>query len=215
MHNLRVAQIGDGQKWAEELARRVGVAAKRARGSKSANALSDRTAELGYRISPTVIAKLDSGHRGSVLSVAELLILGAALEVPPASLLLPNALEDIEVLPGKSMQATEALGWLIGAGYQVGLMQDVSYVPDGVRTSDAMRIPLQLLQVEAALAQHRHSLLQSERGPEVLTMPDALRDNTKEQAAVTRNAISVLEGERERLIDAYRNSHGGNQGADK
>jgi hypothetical protein len=210
-----VSKKNDGQQWADNLVRKIGLALKNARGGKSAKWLSDRTAELGYRISPTVIAKLDSGHRGSVLSVAELLILGAALELPPAALLIPNVLEDVEVLPGKATRGISAFGWFMGAGYQVGLVRDVSYVPDGVRTSDAMRIPLQLLQIEAALAQHLDSLLQSERGPEVLTMPDAWRHNMKEQAEVTRDAIRILEDERDRLIEAYRKSHGGKDEAEK
>lgn len=191
-------------RWAEELVQHIGSAAKAARDGKSAAWLSDRTAELGYRISPTVIAKLDSGHRGSVLGVTELLILAAALHMPPAALLFPDALDDVEVLPGKAVRGLSAFGWFIGAGHDVGLSHEVRYVPDGVVTSQAMRIPLQLLQIEATLAQRRHSLLQSERGPEVLTMPDVLRENEKQRAQVTRDAIKVLEQERDRLITAYR-----------
>jgi hypothetical protein len=97
-----------------------------------------------------------------VLSVAELLILAAALELPPAALLIPNVLEGVETLPGKATRGISAFGWLIGAGYQVGLTQDVSYVPNGVHTSEAMRIPLRLLQREAELAQQRNNLLQNE-----------------------------------------------------
>jgi hypothetical protein len=68
-----------------------GIAAmKVARGDRTAKWLSDRTDELGYRVSPTVIAKLDSGHRGDVLSVAELLIIAAALDVPPVAVLFPD-----------------------------------------------------------------------------------------------------------------------------
>jgi len=46
-------------------------------------------------------------------------------------------------------------------------------------------------------------------------MPDVLRDNRKEQAEVTRNAIRLLEDERDRLIEAYRKSHGGKDEAEK
>ena len=90
VHTLRVANNQDGQQWAESLVRRVGLAVKKARGNKSAKWLSDETAKLGHRVSPTVIAKLDSGHRGSVLSVAELLVLAAALNIPPGLLLIPG-----------------------------------------------------------------------------------------------------------------------------
>lgn len=78
-----------GLKWSHELVRQIGAAMQKARGKRTAKWLSERTAELGYRVSPTVIAKLDSGHRGNVLSVAELLVIADALEVPPAALLFP------------------------------------------------------------------------------------------------------------------------------
>lgn len=95
--------------------RRVGRAIKTARRGKSAAWLSDRTAELGYRISPTVIAKLDSGHRGSVLSVAELWVLAAALEIPPALLLFSTFPDgSVEVLPGVSVSVLKAHECLYG-----------------------------------------------------------------------------------------------------
>lgn len=116
MHNIRVTKNED-DKWATELVRRVGRAIKAARGGKSAAWLSDRTAELGYRVSPTVIAKLDSGHRGSVLSVAELLVLAAALDVPPAALLFPDLPDGyVAVLPHCTMASDMAMQWLTFEG---------------------------------------------------------------------------------------------------
>jgi hypothetical protein len=115
-HTLRVAKTKDeSDKWDVALVKRVGAAVKAARGSKSAAWLSDRTAALGYRISPTVIAKLDSGHRGSVLSVPELLVLAVALEIPPALLLLPSFPDgSVEVAPGQPVPAHRAREWLCG-----------------------------------------------------------------------------------------------------
>lgn len=115
-HTLRVAKKPDGQRWAEDLVRRVGLAMKKARGGKSAKWLSDETAALGYRVSPTVIAKLDSGHRGSVLSVAELMVLAVALDIPPALLLFPTypSSRVMEVIPGYECDAKSALEWLSG-----------------------------------------------------------------------------------------------------
>jgi len=96
--------------------KRVGKAVKAARKGKSAAWLSDRTGELGYRISPTVIAKLDSGHRGDVLSVPELLILAAALDIPPALLLFPSFPGGtVELLPDdREASGYEAVRWLAG-----------------------------------------------------------------------------------------------------
>ena len=112
-----MANNQDGQQWAESLVRRVGLAVKKARGNKSAKWLSDETAKLGHRVSPTVIAKLDSGHRGSVLSVAELLVLAAALNIPPGLLLIPGyPTGDVEFLPGRTADAKAVLDWFSGDG---------------------------------------------------------------------------------------------------
>jgi hypothetical protein len=103
--------------WATDLVRRVGRAIKAARGGKSAAWLSDQTAELGYRVSPTVIAKLDSGHRGGVLSVAELLVLAAALDIPPGMLLFPGYPSGkVDFLPGRTEASQLALEWFSGQG---------------------------------------------------------------------------------------------------
>lgn len=113
---LRVTKDDVGRAWAEGLVRRVGAAIKKARGNKSAKWLSDRTADLGYRISPTVIAKLDSGHRGEVLSVAELFILAAALNIPPSLLLFPDYPDGtVELLPGYDAWVPKATEWLTGS----------------------------------------------------------------------------------------------------
>jgi hypothetical protein len=61
--------------------------------------------ELGYWVSPTVIAKLDSGHRGDVLSVAELVVLAAALDTAPITLLYPGPYDDTE--QGRICSASE------------------------------------------------------------------------------------------------------------
>ena len=116
-HTFRVAQHDDdGQRWSEELVKRVGAAVKNARGTKSAKWLSDRTAQLGYRISPTVIAKLDSGHRGNVLSIPELFVLAAAVDIPPALLLFPDYPDgSVELLPGRDAGNRMAVKWLSGS----------------------------------------------------------------------------------------------------
>ncbi len=110
-----MANNEDGQRWAEDLVRRIGLAIKKTRGAESARRLSDKTAKLGYRVSPTVIAKLDSGHRGSVLSVAELLVLAAALDIPPGLLLFPGYPSgEVEFLPGRTEVSQLALEWFSG-----------------------------------------------------------------------------------------------------
>ncbi|WP_167107247.1 hypothetical protein [Mycobacterium sp. DL592] len=127
-----MAKEVDGQQWAKELVKRIGKEVKAARGSKSAVWLSDRTAELGYRISPTVIAKLDSGHRGEVLSVAEWLILSAALGITPMALLFPDIPDGpVEMLPGVEGTAFSAAMWVAGDEIEGFLA-----LPDGAPRSD-------------------------------------------------------------------------------
>lgn len=104
-----------GDEWAQELVRRVGLAAKALRGKRSAKWLSDRTAELGYPISPQVIAKLDSGKRGAHLQVAELMVLAYALNTSPAMLLFPDAPgAPVELVPGVHVESLFAADWLGG-----------------------------------------------------------------------------------------------------
>ncbi|MDO2969558.1 DNA-binding protein [Mycobacteroides abscessus] len=101
--------------WAAELVRRVGRAIKDARGGRSAAWLSERTAELGYRVPATVISKLDSGHRGSVLGVAELVVLAAALDMPPVALLYPDLPDgEVEMLPNRPARSIAAARWFSG-----------------------------------------------------------------------------------------------------
>ncbi|RIU30425.1 Putative DNA-binding protein [Mycobacteroides abscessus subsp. massiliense] len=101
--------------WASELVKRVGKAMKEARGSRSATWLSERTAELGYRVPATVISKLDSGWRGSVLSVPELVVLAAALDMAPVALLYPTLPDGkVELLPGKPARSLDAVEWFCG-----------------------------------------------------------------------------------------------------
>jgi hypothetical protein len=114
-HTLRVAKDSSVDDWATQLVKRVGAAVKEARGGRSAAWLSERTAELGYRISTSVIAKLDSGHRGDVLSVPEWLILAAALDIPPLVLLYPDLPDgQIEMLPDHPSGSWTAYLWTTG-----------------------------------------------------------------------------------------------------
>jgi transcriptional regulator with XRE-family HTH domain len=76
--------------------------------------LADRCAELGVPIGRVAITKLENGIREKV-SVAELFILAAALEVPPALLIFPVGREKaVEALPGRQLNPWHATLWLSG-----------------------------------------------------------------------------------------------------
>lgn len=114
-----MANTGGGQSrevlWTEEFVRRFGAAAKEVRGKRSAQWLSDRTAELGQRISPTVIAKLDSGHRGNVLHIWEVVLIAQALNVPPVALIYPDLIDGpVEIVPGAEVPTNDAIQWFTG-----------------------------------------------------------------------------------------------------
>ena len=116
--------------WDEELVRTIGREMRKARGSRSARWLSDQTAALGLRVSPSIIAKLDSGRRGNVLSVPELLVIAAALRMPPALLIFPGYPDGtVEHLPGRDSWSSDAVEWVCGAGR---LPFTVEVTPDGV-----------------------------------------------------------------------------------
>jgi hypothetical protein len=112
-----VAKKQSEKPWDVRLIEQAGKAMRRARRRKrkTANWLSDETARLGLRLSAQVIAKLDTGHRGGALSVSELLVLAAAIEVPPALLLFPGYPDgEVEFLPGRTVLSKEAVEWFSG-----------------------------------------------------------------------------------------------------
>src|SRR5690606_27496481 len=76
--------------------------------------LSDRCRDLGHPIGRSVIANFESGRRPTV-SVAELLVFGKALGVPPVALLFPVAFEDTaRPLPDRTVSTWQALRWFTG-----------------------------------------------------------------------------------------------------
>jgi hypothetical protein len=80
----------------------------------SAQALSNRCADLGWPIERTVISNLESGYRKTV-ALPELFVLAEALGVPPIMLMLPlGQAEEIEILPGRTVSTMEALRWVLG-----------------------------------------------------------------------------------------------------
>lgn len=80
----------------------------------SAQALADRCTDLGWPIKRSVLSNLESGYRETI-TVPELFVIAAALEVPPLLLLLPLGHADkVEILPGVEVSVAEALRWLTG-----------------------------------------------------------------------------------------------------
>ncbi|UDF20117.1 hypothetical protein [Rhodococcus qingshengii] len=102
-------------RWGRDTTQRVADAIRKARGKSTVQWLSDRTAELGHRVSRSRISDLERGDRGGLLGVAELIVLAGALDVPPVVLLYPGLAEEkIKVLPGIEARSWDALRWFTG-----------------------------------------------------------------------------------------------------
>lgn len=81
----------------------------------SAQDLADRCEELGLSIPRPVLSNLENGRRDSI-TVAELLVLAAALEISPMMLAIPlGRQEEMEVLPGRSASPWDAGEWWRGS----------------------------------------------------------------------------------------------------
>jgi transcriptional regulator with XRE-family HTH domain len=82
----------------------------------SAQELAGRCAELGLDIPRATIADLENGRRAHI-SVAELLLLAAALGMAPLELVVPlgdGTTERTEILPGRETGAWDAAKWVSG-----------------------------------------------------------------------------------------------------
>lgn len=102
--------------WAEQLTARIGAGVKRRRTELglSAQAVADRTSELGHPIGRGAIARLETGARGMV-EVAELFVLSEALETSPVALLWFDAPDTpTAYLPGYESYAGDGFLWTIG-----------------------------------------------------------------------------------------------------
>jgi transcriptional regulator with XRE-family HTH domain len=90
------------------------AAAAQRRGRMSAQELADETERLGHGISRSQIANYESGRKKS-LDVAELLVIAAALRVPPLQLLFPGEQDDdVDLLPGQRTSTFHAIVWFTG-----------------------------------------------------------------------------------------------------
>ena len=92
----------------------MGAEVKRLRGKRSGQWLSDRTDEVGYRLSRTMISELENGKR-TYVSTAELVVLAMALNTAPVALIYPGPYgEDVEITPGAKMSKIAAVEWFSG-----------------------------------------------------------------------------------------------------
>jgi transcriptional regulator with XRE-family HTH domain len=100
--------------WADETTARIAAEIKRLRGERSGQWLSDRTAELGHRVSRSTISEIETGRRKSI-TVTDLVLLAAALSTAPVALLYPGPYDEVtDVLPGVPVRQLRAATWFSG-----------------------------------------------------------------------------------------------------
>jgi transcriptional regulator with XRE-family HTH domain len=114
LHKYAVICVVVRQDWVEGVHTRIATAIKNARVNRSAQWLADETERLGYPISRATIANYESGRKKG-LDIAELLVLAAALQIPPLAILFPQLPNGtIEVLPGMETTSWNAAAWFSG-----------------------------------------------------------------------------------------------------
>lgn len=101
--------------WTTSTVRRIGAKVKELRKGKfSAEGLAERVTELGYPYSRSALVNLEYGRKSSI-DLGELLVLAAALEVPPMLLLYPDLADGpVEALPGVTTTSFRAAQWFGG-----------------------------------------------------------------------------------------------------
>jgi transcriptional regulator with XRE-family HTH domain len=110
------APVSQPESWPAELADVIAGEVRRYRRQRglSAQQLADRCAELGMPIQRSVLANLENGRRPTV-TVAELLVLAAALSVEPVLLVFPVGHQAVSrFLPAKSATTWSAAQWFAG-----------------------------------------------------------------------------------------------------
>ncbi|MCD2134732.1 helix-turn-helix domain-containing protein [Rhodococcus qingshengii] len=133
--------------WPEALTKSVvaQISSYRKKRGLSYQQLADKCTELGYPTLRTTLANLEA-HKRKSLTLHELIILAAALDVPPVELLFPGIPDgEVQILPNKKQNAWEALQWFTGEtptldpadapeptdpNYHIALIRDMKY---GVR----------------------------------------------------------------------------------
>lgn len=172
------------------VAREVRRYRERQRPKMSAQQLADRTDELGMPIARSVLANLESGRRETV-SVAEVLVLAAALNVAPIDLICPVGFDkQTEMLPGRMMEPLSALRWFTGE-WKLDLSDDGTWT---------MRAPGSGERSGAYLLRYHDELISQLYAQEtkalkaVRAVADAVGEDANETArAAARDYMTVVE----------------------
>jgi transcriptional regulator with XRE-family HTH domain len=180
--------VTQDEDWSAEITRLVAREVRRYREQRrpklSTQQLADRTAELGMPIPRSVLANLESGRRDSV-SVAEVLVLAAALDVAPIDLICPVGFDKTtEMLPGREMDPLVARRWFTGA-WKLDIDDAGAWV---------MRTPGTAEQSNAYLLEYHDGLVTQLRAKEADAARAAAASAAADEASVT-SAIKAHDAE--------------------
>ena len=115
--------MSEAEDWGAELTKRIGDEIRRLRGDRSGQWLSDRTEQLGQRVSRSTISEIETGRRKSI-TVSDLILLAAALDTTPVALVYPGPYRDlVRFTPNQEVPQIWAAQWFSG------LHRSVSHVP--------------------------------------------------------------------------------------
>lgn len=176
-----------GANWSEANARRIGesVKARRTELGMSAQAVSDRTAELGFHLGRGTIARMETGARGGKFDVSELFILAQALNISPVALLWADAADTrVELLPEVEGTAGSGYEWTVGDR----VLDDGTMAEEAAHQSVRLQALRRLMDARRALnrvSQSRHPSRRREATVEVdvAALYDALHRAEDEAAA--------------------------------
>jgi hypothetical protein len=99
------------------------------------------------------------------------------------------------------MAGAAAIGWFTGttSATPAGIARDRS-------ATSRLELTMRLNEIDELLDLQRHSLLQAESGPRVLTMPEQLKARMDESAQRARDLIESLELQRISILHALGQS---------
>ena len=177
------------EQWSDGLAGTVGNELRRLRNAQglSAVALAERTKQLGHPITRGTIAKIEGNHRSGKLDVSELLVLAAALEVPPALLLFPPyPYGHVQPLPDVTTTAYDAAEWIAGHAQMNG-HPNVTY-------TDRPHRLVELATERARLNDGFAQLLERKNDPDWMDRVFSLIEQTNQRRDEVDNEIRELGG---------------------
>lgn len=181
-----VTRKSDEEQWSADLGKRIGRSIAAARAALGMNQ-DELAAKVG--MSRNGIANLETG-RASNPRISTVLNIAAALDISPLTLLLPNVLEDVEILPGQVASGTDVLAWLIGLAGVPGTERAAIAGAD-----PAMYLALCITRAKSDAALHRYNAKEG-------SSPDLERLGI--DAEKLEELAAQAEARQERLIADYR-----------